>query len=182
MHHPTDSRPSWRAKLAALVLPLFAAVLPAQGRTPTLPAGSEALQVPAGNVVTFHTYAIGVQVYRCDPATLQWTLAYPYAQLYADPGYNGWVGFHTGGPTWWSMGSMVAGERLAQATVDPTAIPWLLLRATSTEGQGPFAATTYIQRVNTIGGRAPTQVGNPGQIVMIPYAAEYWFYRAQTQQ
>lgn len=178
MHRSTTSRPSWRARLAALVLPLLAAALPAQGRAPTLPAGSEHLQVPAGNIATFRTYAIGVQVYRCDPLTLQWTLAYPYAQMYADPGFHGWVGIHTGGPTWTTIaGSSVVGERVEQSTVDPTAIPWLLLRAVSTEGHGPLAATTFIQRVNTVGGRAPSHVGIPGEIALVPYTAEYFFYR-----
>lgn len=184
MNRPTRVRSSWRAKLAALVLPLLATALPAQSQnSPTLPPGAEVLQVPAGNKLTFRAYAIGVQVYRCDPVTLQWTPAYPYAQLYVDPGFHGWIGFHTGGPTWMTIaGSAVVGERLATAIVDPTAIPWLLLAAESTGGPGPLAATTFIQRVNTVGGLAPGYVGSPGEIAMVPYTAQYLFYRAQGPQ
>ena len=184
MFRSTRVRPSWRAKLAALLLPLLATALPAQNREAvTLPPGAEDLQVPAGNVLSFHAYAIGVQVYRCDPVTLQWTLSHPYAQLYLDPGFHGWIGLHTGGPTWMTIaGSAVVGERLATATVDPTAIPWLLLAAHSTGGPGPLAATTFIQRVNTVGGRAPGYTGSPGEIAMVPYTAEYLFYRAQGPQ
>ena len=44
-------------------------------------------------------------------------------------------------------------------TVDPNAIPWLRLHAVSTEGPGIFADTTFIQRVNTTGGKAPAADG-----------------------
>ena len=48
------------------------------------------------------------------------------------------------------------------------------------EGPGIFARTTYIQRVNTVGGRAPSTAGTSnGQIVRVPYTAEYYFYREQ---
>ena len=38
---------------------------------------------------------------------------------------------------------------------------------------------TYIQRVNTSGGLAPTDPGHVvGEQVKVPYAAQYYFYRA----
>ena len=40
----------------------------------------------------------------------------------------------------------------------PAAIPWLLLRATSTTGTGVFTNVTYVQRLNTTGGVAPGAV------------------------
>jgi hypothetical protein len=60
------------------------------------------------------------------------------------------------------------------------ASPWLILSAvaTNTTGPGIFGRTTYIQRVNTIGGLAPA--GAPtqlGQEARVPYTAEYFFYR-----
>jgi hypothetical protein len=59
------------------------------------------------------------------------------------------------------------------------AIPWLLLRAVSTEGPGIFERTTFIQRVNTMGGAAPaTAPTQAGQEARVPYTAEYYFYRA----
>ena len=54
---------------------------------------------------------------------------------------------------------MVA-SRLEGCTPDPTAIPWLLLQKVSTEGPGIFDRVTYIQRVNTSGGLAPTDPGH----------------------
>jgi hypothetical protein len=38
---------------------------------------------------------------------------------------------------------------------------------------------TFIQRVNTVGGNAPTDPGNfPGEVTRVPYTADYFFYRA----
>jgi Protein of unknown function (DUF3455) len=55
----------------------------------------------------------------------------------------------------------------------------LLLQTVSTEGPGIFHRVTYIQRVNTTGGLAPTDPGpSIGALVEVPYAAEYYFYRA----
>src|SRR5206468_943717 len=43
---------------------------------------------------------------------------------------------------------------------------------------GIFARTTYVQRVNTVGGRAPGTAGTAaGQVARVPYTAEYYFYR-----
>jgi hypothetical protein len=51
---------------------------------------------------------------------------------------------------------------------------------TNTVGPGIFARTTYIQRVNTKGGLAPTAPGTSiGAIAEVPYTAEYYFYRAR---
>ena len=64
--------------------------------------------------------------------------------------------------------------------VDPTAIPWLLLRATSSEGPGLFHRVTFIQRVHTSGGLAPATGADEahlGQRVEVPYTAVYYFFR-----
>jgi len=68
----------------------------------------------------------------------------------------------------------VIASRLEGCTPDPTAIPWLLLQTVSTEGPGIFDRVTY-----TSGGLAPTAPGpSIGAEVEVPYAAEYYFYRA----
>ena len=65
-------------------------------------------------------------------------------------------------------------------TPDPTAIPWLLLQTVTTDGSGIFSSVTYIQRVNTRGGLAPTAPGvSIGAVAEVPYTAEYYFYRAR---
>jgi len=45
---------------------------------------------------------------------------------------------------------------------------------------GIFEPTTYIQRVNTVGGLAPSTPGTVvGEEARVPYAAEYFFYRGK---
>lgn len=149
-------------------------------RAPDLPAGlCDNVQVPLGHKVSFHTYALGVQVYRWNGAS--WVFVAPVATLYADANYRGKVGTHYAGPTWESnSGSNVVARRLAGCSTDLTAIDWLRLQAVSTDGPGIFEGVTYIQRVKTMGGKAPTTPGAfIGAEAKVPYTAEYYFYRAE---
>lgn len=169
-------------KLAILTLGL-AALLPTTGlsktaddvRAPEVPCTQ--IKVPAGNEVAYRAYAAGVQIYWWNGTT--WGFVAPMANLYADRGFRGQIGVHYGGPTWKSnSGSLVIGRRLDGCAVDPSSIPWLLLEADETDGAGIFSKTTYIQRVNTVGGKAPSTPGNyDGEEVSVPYLAEYYFYR-----
>jgi hypothetical protein len=147
---------------------------------PDLPAPlCDNIQALQGNTVAFHAYALGVQVYKWNGAT--WDFVRPEATLYASANYRGKVGEHYAGPTWESnSGGNVVGRRLAGCAPDPTAIDWLLLEAVSTDGPGIFSNVTYIQRVNTAGGKAPSVPGpSVGVEAKVPYTAEYYFYRAQ---
>jgi hypothetical protein len=147
-------------------------------RAPDLGA-CQNLQVPEGNKVAFHAYARGVQVYRWDGT--RWVFVAPEAVLFADAQGNGAIGTHYAGPTWESnSGSKVVGTVLERCTADATAIDWLLLKAVSTEGPGLFHRVTFIQRVDTVGGKAPAQPGgSPGEVARVPYTADYFFYRAE---
>jgi hypothetical protein len=128
-------------------------------------------------VLAFHAYARGTQVYRWDGTG--WILVGPSASLFADADGNAAVGTHYAGPTWRSTsGSTVVGAVSKRCTASPDAIPWLLLRAISSEGPGVFNGVTHIQRVNTVGGTAPTEAGSLGEVREIAYTAEYFFYRA----
>ena len=70
--------------------------------------------------------------------------------------------------------------------VAPGAIPWLLLNMKDTGTQeGPtggrkLTRTTFIQRVNTVGGVAPStgcaQSSDVGSRAFVPYKADYFFY------
>jgi Protein of unknown function (DUF3455) len=148
-----------------------------ENRAPDL-GDCQNLQVPAGNKVAFHVYAEGVQIYRWNGTS--WVFVAPEAVLFAGRGGSGAVGTHYAGPTWESVsGSKVVGTVLQRCTPDPNAIPWLLLKAVSSEGPGIFHRVTYIQRVNTVGGLAPAHPGDvPGEVARVPYTAEYFFYRA----
>ena len=69
-------------------------------------------------------------------------------------------------------------------TVDKTAIPWLLLRATKTTAGRDgdrLAHTTFIQRVNTVGGLAPTSGCSASTLnteTRVDYKADYFFWKA----
>lgn len=135
------------------------------------------INVAEGSQLVFHAYAEGVQIYQWDGAT--WAFRGPSANLYADVGGTGLVGIHYGGPTWKSnSGSLVVGRLNTPCEVGPADIPWLLLDGIRSEGAGVFNGVTSIQRVNTVGGRAPTAPGSLGEVRNIPYTAEYFFYRA----
>src|ERR1051326_2887302 len=140
-------------------------------RAPEVP---DDIAVPAGNKVHFHGFGVGVQIYPGNGSS--WGAAVPEAILFHA---NGVVTIHFAGPTWQSnSGSSVVGALPPKAvTVDTNAIPWLRLDAKNPQGPGIFANTTFIQRVNTTGGKAPSTDGAfVGQVARVPYTADYFFY------
>ena len=176
--------PAVKSITPAAVLLLCAAAAPLavqsrdDNRAPALSADCASLEVPGGNKVSFHVYAVGVQIYRWSGSA--WAFVAPAAVLYANADHDGEVGTHYAGPTWKSnSGSKVVGWRIAGCTPDATAIPWLLLQTVTANGPGIFHRVTYVQRVNTVGGLAPAAPGTSvGDEAQVPYTAEYFFYRA----
>jgi hypothetical protein len=170
-----------------------------------------AIQAPEGNTAFFKGHAIGTQNYTCVPsATGYFWKGAPQATLFVNlkwmntefpqqiathflspnPFENGLAR-----PTWQSSvdTSAVWGNPIANSSdpafVAPGAIPWLLLQVVGAQ-RGPaggdvLTATTYIQRVNTSGGVAPSlpcsQAENPGVTKFVPYAADYVFYKASSK-
>jgi len=147
--------------------------------SPVLP--SPTLAVPEGNRLAFLFDAEGVQIYVCKTmaTAFAWTLQAPEATL--GDHRAGVVGRHYAGPTWEYLdGSKVVGNKTASFTADPTAIPELLLQASSHAGSGRMAQVTYIQRLATKGGLAPASgcdAAHAGTTVRIDYTATYYFYR-----
>ena len=142
-----------------------------------VPGECDSLQPPAANKLALHLYASGVQIYRWSGAA--WTFVAPEAVLSADADGKSKVGTHYAGPTWESVGgSKVVAAVARRCTPDATAIAWLSLSATSTEGPGIFRRITFIQRAHTVGGVAPSAPGTfVGEKARVPYRAEYFFYR-----
>jgi hypothetical protein len=144
-----------------------------------------ALEVP-GQEPGLEARAVGVQIYECkaradDPSRFDWSLKAPEATLF-DAG-NKPIGKHYAGPTWESAdGSKVVGQLKAKDPgPDAKAIPWLLLDAKSVSGEGVFAKTTAIQRLDTSGGLAPEQgctQDRVGEQARVDYKARYVFYRS----
>ena len=139
------------------------------------------LNVPAGNRIAFEFDATGVQIYACQATATGhgWVFQAPEADLFRD-GHH--VGTHYAGPTWeFQDGSKVVGARVSGFTPDPSAIPWLLLRAASHEGDGLMSTVTYIQRLDTVAGIAPTSgcdAAHVGEVARVDYTTRYVFYKA----
>ena len=143
------------------------------------------LRPPAGQSLFLEALATGVQIYECLskpalPTTYEWTFRAPEATLASRSGQS--IGKHYAGPTWEAIdGSAVVGDVQARDPgPDPSAIPWLLLTAKSTTGAGVLSQTKTIQRLQTVGGIAPSPACGPAnakQVVRIPYSATYYFYR-----
>jgi hypothetical protein len=146
------------------------------GRTMDL-GSCDSLQAPEGSTLEYELYAEGVQIYRWTGTS--WGPVAPRADLFADAGRTGLVGTHFAGPKWRSMGgSTVAGAVLRRCPSETGAIPWLLLTATPENESGMFGRTTFIQRVNTVGGVAPASPGQVvGEVREEPYTALYRFFR-----
>jgi hypothetical protein len=145
-----------------------------------------ALAVPAEQRLVLAAAASGVQIYRCrasksDPARMEWALIAPEADLFDPAGKK--IGKHYAGPTWeLDDGSKVVGEVTARDKgPDADAIPWLLLKAKETTGTGILGRTQSIQRVATVGGKAPgadCDKAQAGKEIRAPYRATYNFYAA----
>jgi hypothetical protein len=108
---------------------------------PTEPTVPTRIQVPDGNKAFLVGHAAGVQIYACNVSAERcaWGLVAPRAMLYDNNGKA--IATHFGGPTWQATdGSTVVGRRVDGVTVDPTAIPWLLLSAASTSARSCFSS------------------------------------------
>ena len=156
---------------------------------------------PAGNQAFLKGNAVGTQNYVCLPSG--WTFLGPQATLFFTfPWISGdirqQITTHYLSPnpkeggtpraTWQSSldTSAVWGKAIASSNdatyVAPGAIPWLLVEIVGAQ-RGPtggsiLSQTTYIQRVNTSGGVAPTTACTVGSVALVPYTTDYVFYKA----
>lgn len=200
------SGPHWRAGLMAAAAATYAALLAmgsstAFGETPAaLPAVPAEIQVPPGNTLALVRHAVGTQDYVCLPSAsdFKFVLVTPRATLFADEPQQVATHYFSPNPsedgtiraTWQDSRdeSTVWGQAIQSSSdadfVAPGAIAWVLLRAVGAQdGSGEqLTAVTYIQRVNTAGGVAPstgcsstTDVGNEA---FVPYTADYLFYES----
>ena len=130
-------------------------------------------------------HAVGWQVHTCAATATgyAWSFNGPVASLFDDRGKV--LATHSAGPTWTARdGSSVVGAVVDRAFVSPSAIPWLLLRATPSPGgpdDGQLSATTHIQRIATTGGLTPAPADctadHVGETRLVPYTADYVFWK-----
>jgi hypothetical protein len=131
-------------------------------------------------------HAVGVQKYACQPNGM-WLFTDPEATLYTTrdktkPIGNHFLNFATGRPVWRLRdGSSVEAARFVTVPGGPGNIAWLLLQAVaSTAGADGdrLAGTTWVQRLNTSGGIAPTGTCAPGDTKAVAYTTDYAFWKA----
>jgi Protein of unknown function (DUF3455) len=195
----------------ALIFTLVTANAFAQSAQPdqiTPPVVPGNLVVEDGNEPLLLGHATGTQNYVCKPvgAGFRFVLFTPEATLAKENGKQIITHFFSPNPfepntdptvfadgtiraAWQAQDTSTVWAKLHQpngaATVDPNAIAWLLLDVAGVQngptGGDTFRGATFVQRVNTTGGLAPsvgctlsTDVGNQA---FVPYTADYFFYR-----
>ena len=180
---PSGSLKITLAAASLLLLPLTSPLRADVGEDNRAPEVPAVLQVPDGNKVLFHAYAIGVQIYTWKNISstefpqFAWVFKAPEAVLYDADGNV--VGIHYAGPSWETeSGSKVVGAVDKRSPSPIGSIAWLLLHAVLNNGPGILDQVTYIQRVNTAGGTAGAAGSYEGEESRVPYTAEYYFYRA----
>jgi Protein of unknown function (DUF3455) len=179
---------------------------------PPVPAN---IEVPEGNRAYLEGHAVGTQNYIClaSGSAFAWTLFTPQATLFDDRDRQVTTHFFspnpiesgTVRPTWQHSRdtSSVWAQLVPGATssdpifVAPGAIPWLLLEIVGAQDGpagghhgrsrgGVLRSTTFIHRVNTAGGMAPSAgcslSTDVGKKAFVPYEADYFFYQAEHER
>jgi Protein of unknown function (DUF3455) len=162
------------------------------------------IQVAKGNKAFLEGHAVGTQDYICLPSGsgFAWTFFGPQATLFNDDDKQVITHFLSPNPfesempraTWqhsrdtstvWAFATLVTTSS-DPVFVAPGAIPWLRLQVVGAQdgptGGDKLLETTFIQRLNTSGGVAPstgcTLATDVGKKVLVHYTADYFFYKA----
>lgn len=162
---------------------LCAALLAAACASPETVRVPDALKPAASETLAVIVAAKGVQIYECrarkEGTGVEWAFVAPDADLFDTNGRP--IGRHGAGPYWQARdGSRVVGTLQVRADAPTTgALPWLLLTTKSTGPDGTFGKVTSIQRINTVGGVAPSTPCTrelTGTSVRIDYTADYLLF------
>ena len=174
----------------------------------TPPAVPGNIQVPAGATPFLEGHGVGTQNYVCLPSGtgFKFVLFTPQATLFGDnekqvithffspnlnpipPEIEGtiratWQDSHDTSTVWASATAM-ATNATDPGFVQPGAVAWLKLQVVGSQtgpiGSNKLTSTTFIQRVNTSGGLAPStgcaSSADVGHEEFVPYTADYIFY------
>ena len=155
------------------------------------------IEMPAGNTAFLEGHAVGTQNYIC--LSSGWTFFGPQATLFNDSDEQVITHFLSPNPdeggtaraTWQHSQdtSTVWGVAIASYSnpgfVARGDIPLLLLQVVGAQagptGGRTLTAATFIHRLNTSGGVAPSTgctASDVGKKAFVPYTADYFFYRA----
>jgi hypothetical protein len=162
------------------------------------------IRVEAGNKAFLEGHGVGTQNYVCQPSggSVAFVLFTPQATLFKDNDKQLITHFFSPNlapfdpsdldkirVTWEdSRDTSTIWAKLhtnGSAMVDPDAIPWLLLDVVGAQdgptGGDTLTETTFVQRLNTSGGRAPstgcTSTADLGNQAFVPYTADYFFFK-----
>jgi hypothetical protein len=173
----------------ALITAALPALLAACAMMPSTPkvdnaALPEAVRVPSGHQLASLTTGTGQITYECRdkkdmPGQVEWAFVAPVATL---TGPNGQVvGKYFAGPTWEATdGSSITGKQVAVSPGGTGNIPLQLVKANPSMGTGELHNVSYIQRLSTKGGVAPSLpcgTEQKGQRQQVAYQADYAFYK-----
>lgn len=143
----------------------------------------DAVRVPDGHKVALETVGVGELTYECrekqQGTGLEWTFVGPQAVLNDRGGRR--VGKYYGPPATWesSDGSKVTGTQVATSPAAAGSIPFQLVKANPPMGKGAMSDVTYIQRLSTRGGAAPSlpcDAGSKARKEIVKYQADYLFW------
>ena len=175
------------------------------------PSPVPGLEVEKGNEVFLVGHGDGTQNYVCSPCDptkpncplgVAFTLFTPQATLFNDQGEQLITHFSSPNPvengtirvTWQDSRdtSKIWAKLVNHVTVKEDSIDWLLLNVKDTGTQaGPtggdrLTKTTFIQRLNTSGGLAPSEgclsTTDLGHQEFVRYTADYFFYKKRKRR
>ena len=176
----------------------------AQAQVVTPPPMPTKIEVSPPDQAFLLGHAFGTQNYECQPVNslgrVGWVLFTPQATLFDDGSQQLTTHFFSPNPVENSIIIRAAWQdskdtssvwgRVVESSVDANfvkagAIPWLKVETAGTQdgptGGDTLSKTTFIQRVNTDGGAAPsTDCDRPtdiGRKAFVPYTADYIFYK-----
>ena len=166
------------------------ALLSACASSPTMTTFSQsslpdAVKVPAGHKVALESVGIGQITYECrakkDAAGFEWVFVGPDAKLMARDGKQ--IGKYFGPPATWESadGSKITGTQVAVSPAAAGNIPLQLVKANPAMGTGAMTGVSYIQRVDTRGGVAPSKACDAAMLSqqeIVKYQSDYIFWKA----
>jgi hypothetical protein len=169
-------------KRAGFVVGLLVIAAAAQGQVASPGMGSQGKTVRFDDSSTatlvLQARGEGVQIYTCAKGDdWAWKFKGPEATLF-DENHHA-IGKHSAGPTWrLDDGSEVQGK-VVESKPQAGTIPWLILTAKSTGGEGRLSRVDAVRRTETQGGLAPStgcDAQHDGVEVRVPYSATYSFF------
>lgn len=193
------------ASIAVLGLNGSAAL--AQSARVEVPPVPENIQVPEGFTPFLVGHATGTQNYMCLPTNEgpRWKFFAPQATVYQaskggsyrqimthflaaypggyGPAFASWQDSLDSSHVW----ALKEQESTDAAFVEAGAIAWLRLKVLGSDlgpsGGSRLAETVYIQRLNTSGGNPETaECTTIGALNLVPYSADYFFYRSKSRE